>query len=412
MENEFEKGFMCGYLLGHSISGEESTEPYRSSWKYPNDWLHIPEPSENEIKLLVSRKAFSTGDSVFKINIYYSKTSSDTNTYIDYGDGSEHVNIKKKSDINSKYYYISWEGHTFKEGTGHKTINSEQWIVTINFDKSLNDEYYYIGTITGIEILGMKIGHSKYVGNPSYKPRQLTPSSLYSDNRIHYLKVCNGLLDFVAVRSTQIRKIELNANITEIPANMQMRSNFLRSINLDNIVSIGDSTFDRAYSLINPYCPNLESVGKSVFSNTGITEITEKTFPKLKSIGPYAFQDCYWLETLNSEIIETINDGSFMYCDRLKYINLPNVKSVGTYLGGYTTLYAYLPLCEKVGNYVFNNLINLKEVDLRSCTEFGTRPFNFTYRLKKIIIPEGTDTSNCCTNIGINCEIEYYKKEQ
>ena len=91
---------------------------------------------------------------------------------------------------------------------------------------------------------------------------------------------------------------------------------------------------------------------------------------------------------------------------------MPNVKSVGSDLGGYTTLYAYLPLCEKVGNYAFNNARNLKEIDLRSCTEFGTNPFNLTYRLKKIIIPEGTDISNCCTNIGINCEIEYYKKEQ
>ena len=91
---------------------------------------------------------------------------------------------------------------------------------------------------------------------------------------------------------------------------------------------------------------------------------------------------------------------------------MPNVKSVGTDLGGYTTLYAYLPLCEKVGNNVFTYARNLKEIDLRSCTEFGTNPFVNTYRLKKIIIPEGTDISNYYTNIGINCEIEYYKKEQ
>lgn len=411
MENEFEKGFMCGYLLGYSISEEESTEPYRSSWEYPSDWLNIPEPSENQIKLLVSRKAFSAGDSIFKMNIYYSKKSSKTNTYVDYGDGSEPVNIKKKSDKDNRYYYISWEGHTFKEGTGHKTINSEQWIVTINFDKSLNDEYYYISIEPAMEILGMKIGHSKYVGNPRYTPRRLVPYQAHTI-RLHYLKVCNGLLDFVSIRSSQIRKIEFNANITEIPANMQMSSRFLRSINLDNIVSIGDNTFNMAYSLINPYCPNLESVGERVFSYTHITEITEKTFPKLKSIGPYAFQNCKCLETLNSEIIETINDSAFTYCENLKYINLPNVKSVGSYLGGYTTLYAYLPLCEKVGNYAFINERNLKEIDLRSCTEFGTNLFNATYRLKKIIIPEDTDISNCCTGIGINCEIEYYKKEQ
>lgn len=411
MENEFEKGFMCGYLLGHNINEEESTEPYRSSWEYPSDWLNMPEPSENQIKLLVSRKAFSTGDSVFKMSIYYSKKSSKTNTYVDYGDGSEPVNIKKKSDKNSRYYYISWEGHTFKEGTGHKTINSEQWIVTINFDKSLNDEYYYISEEPSMEILGMKIGHSKYVGDPRYTTRRLVPYQAHTIGLL-YLKVCNGLLDFVSIRSTQIRKIELNANITEIPAGMQLYSRFLRSINLDNIVSIGDHTFSDAYSLINPYCPNLESIGKNVFSGTHITEITEKTFPKLKSIGDMAFQDCYWLETLNSEIIETINNGAFRYCGSLKYINLPNVKSVGSNFGVSTALYAYLPLCEKVGNNAFSNQINLKEIDLRSCTEFGTYAFRNTYRLKKIIIPEGTDVSNCCTNIGINCEIEYYKKEQ
>ena len=317
MENEFEKGFMCGYLLGNSMN-EESTEPYRSSWEYPNDWLNIPEPSENQIKLLVSRKAFSTGDYKFKMSIYYSKKSSKTNTYVDYGDGSEPVNIKKRSDSNSKYYYISWEGNIFKEGTGHKTINSEQWIVTINFDKYLNDEYYYISGTPGMEILGMKIGHSKYVGNPRYTPRRLVPYQAHII-RLHYLKVCNGLLDFISIRSSQIRKIEFNANITEIPADMQLNSKFLRSINLDNIVSIAHHTFNGAYSLINPYCPNLESVGDGVFSRTHITEITEKTFPKLKSIGKSAFDNCYFLETLDSETIETINDGAFSYQNSLKY---------------------------------------------------------------------------------------------
>ena len=215
-----------------------------------------------------------------------------------------------------------------------------------------------------------------------------------------------------AIEAAEIGKIELNDSITEIPAGMQWYSGFLRSINLDNIVSIAHHTFNGAYSLINPYCPNLESIGDGVFSGTHITEITEKTFPKLKSIGNSAFNNCYFLETLDSETIENINDGAFSYQNSLKYINLPNVKSVGPHLGGYITQYAYLPLCEKVGNYAFSDHRNLKEIDLRSCTEFGTNMFIGTYRLKKIIIPEGTDISNCCTNIGINCEIEYYKKEQ
>ena len=409
MENEFEKGFMCGYLLGHSISEEESTEPYRSSWEYPKDWLQIPEPAENEIKLLVSRKAFSTTeDPVCKIDIVHSRTSSVTNTYVDYGDGSEPVNINKKAGFQNRYYYINGVGHKFKEGTGHKTINSEQWIVTINFDKSLNDEYFCIHTSSNTIILGMKIGHSKYVGNPNKSPRLISD---YVSNDLHYLKICNGLLDF-ALNSSQIRKIELNSNITEIPRGTRISSRYLKSINFDNIVSISGYTFNQAYSLINPYCPNLESVGENAFAEAHITEITEKTFPKLKSIEDRAFLSCYCLETLDSETIETINDRVFAYCNNLKYINLPNVKSVGRELGGYATLYAYLPLCEKVGNYAFNNLRTLKEVDLRSCTEFGTRSFNNTFGLKKIIIPEGTDTSNCCTNIGINCEIEYYKKEQ
>ena len=413
MENEFEKGFMCGYLLGHNISEEESTEPYRSSWEYPSDWLNIPEPSENQIKLLVSRKAFSTtGDSgwpALTLGFYHSRTSSVSNTYVDYGDGSEPVNINKKGGFQNRYYYVNDVGHEFKEGTGHKTINSEQWIVTINFDKSLNDEYYYSPSYSDIKILGMKIGHTKYVGNPSYKPRKLTN---YNDCDLHYLKICNGRLNFVSIRAPQIRKIELNSSIAEIPKDMQLSSRYLRSINLDNIVKINDNTFYQAYSLINPYCPNLESVGEGAFEFSHITEVTKKTFPKLKSIENGAFLGCYWLETLDSEIVETINDRAFGNCDYLKYINLPNVKSIGTYLGGYMTLYAYLPLCEKVGNYAFNNLRNVKEIDLRSCTEFGTGAFNLTYGLKKIIIPEGTDISNCCTNIGINCEIEYYKKEQ
>ena len=52
MENEFEKGFMAGFLINQrkSTNEEDSTS---EKWTYPSNWLPLSKVRDNEISALV-----------------------------------------------------------------------------------------------------------------------------------------------------------------------------------------------------------------------------------------------------------------------------------------------------------------------------------------------------------------------
>ena len=56
--NDYNGGFMTGYLLGKSLltNADDDTDDDSSSkkWTYPSDWLQMSDPAENQVKLLVS----------------------------------------------------------------------------------------------------------------------------------------------------------------------------------------------------------------------------------------------------------------------------------------------------------------------------------------------------------------------
>ena len=144
---DFETGFAAGLIIGSSNkSGDTPTpEPTPEKWTYPSNWLQLPEPAENQIVMLVDNNGGIINQGTYYLfapNVTY---ETDTNTTINYGDGTgelpiDHVNTDKSTSWVENIY-----GHMYEAGSGHNTGNSEQWIVTITFDtsKEIGTEYFY-----------------------------------------------------------------------------------------------------------------------------------------------------------------------------------------------------------------------------------------------------------------------------
>ena len=86
MENEFEKGFMCGYLINYHVDDEP--KPDQKEWTYPSSWLKLPEPADNQIVMLVDNR----GSSVYNNTNYTFGTRFTLDSYhptkVEWGDGS------------------------------------------------------------------------------------------------------------------------------------------------------------------------------------------------------------------------------------------------------------------------------------------------------------------------------------
>ena len=89
--------------------------------------------------------------------------------------------------------------------------------------------------------------------------------------------------------------------------NMSMKNvcPYLRTVNLPNITSIGNYTFN------------------------GCTSLTSIDLPNVTSIGDGAFSYCRNLTSINLPNVTSIGSNAFYSCDRLTSIDLPNVTSIG-----------------------------------------------------------------------------------
>lgn len=389
---DFETGFAAGLIIGSSNkSGDTPTpEPTPEKWTYPSNWLQLPEPAENQIVMLVDNNGGIINQDTYYLfapNITY---ETDTNTTINYGDGTgelpiDHVNTDKSTSWIENIY-----GHIYEAGSGHNTGNSEQWIVTITFDtsKEIGTEYFYklinytYSPTAKMPVLAIKIGHSGYIGN-----RSNTGSyNLDCSGNLQYAKICHGDFDFYFSYAHYLHKVELHDEITNLPQMAFQNCYGLFDINLDNITEIGQFAFYNCRCLDpSGKMPNLTTIGNQAFAFTGITNLD---FPRLETIGSSAFY--YTVDfkkiTLAPETLTSIGVNTFTNCIALEAVNLPYVTSAG--------------------NTAFSSCTNLKTVDLRSCESFGTNVFQTDYNLSKCVLKSGVDITgqfSSCPNV----EIEY-----
>ena len=364
--------------------------PTEEKWEYPSNWLSLPEPAENQIVMLVDNNGGIINQDTYYLfapNVTY---ETDTNTTINYGDGTgelpiDHVNTDKSTSWVENIY-----GHMYEAGSGHNTGNSEQWIVTITFDpsKEIGTEYFYklinytYSPTAKMPVLAIKIGHSGYIGNRS----DTGSYNLDCSGKLQYAKICHGDFDFYFSYAYYLHKVELHDEITNLPQNAFRNCYGLFDINLDNITKIGQFAFYNCRCLDpSGKMPNLTTIGNQAFAYTGITNLD---FPCLETIGSSAFY--YTVDfkkiTLAPETLTTIGVNAFTNCVALEAANLPYVTSAG--------------------NAAFSSCTNLKTVDLRSCESFGTNVFQTDYNLSKCVLKSGVDITgqfSSCPNV----EIEY-----
>ncbi|MDR2130415.1 MAG: leucine-rich repeat protein [Odoribacteraceae bacterium] len=168
----------------------------------------------------------------------------------------------------------------------------------------------------------------------------------------------------------------------------------ITSIDLNNVITLGNNAFKSCATLTRVDAPDLEITGSEGFH--GCSNLVTVNSPKLKRIGDHAFQGCTKLETIDvSQVIEFTAQGSyqpghrvfrlcaalesidlssfegnipfqaFQGCTRLASVNISKATSVGGTDASTTNR-----------GQVFANCDNLKTLDLQSVTILSWRAIN------------------------------------
>ena len=408
MENEFEKGFMAGFLLNYHKEDGSGLPSGSGSWTYPSNWLKLPEPADNQIVLLVDNKGetpFAEISYTYYANIAYSL---DHNSTINWGDGSGNVPIWTKDPENGYACY-----HKYKPGTGHMTENSEQWIVTITFDKNAESGKEYITNLSdttyfpkSMYVIAAKIGNSKYFGDRNTSTT--SPYSLKTGPNLQYIKICRGEFDFTMQGARYLHQVELHKQITIIPKSAFYNCSSLCNINLENITEVEDKAFFGCrYLDASGKMPKLVSIGKYSFAYSKLSNLD---FPCLETIGSYAFQYCPLLIHVSFpyETLKTIGAFAFEHCSSLISIDFPYVTEASDHIcyNCKALEKVNLPLVTKVGDFAFSDCWLLREANLESCTELGKNAFQTCYNLTNCTLHTGVDITDKMTE-SYNVKIKY-----
>lgn len=380
--NEFEKGFVAGILTSKKKSGKPY-DIYDNNWSYPNYWLQLPEPKENQVIMLIDNKGGTINSEESYTYIPHINIIENTKTTINWGDGSD---VESISDVNES-------GHIYERDKGHSSIKSKQWIVTITFDEDAADGSEYISTLqydaNSMYVLAMKIGHSKYIGNYESN-RRLTNCDKAN---LHYAKICRGEFNFSFYCAYYLRQVELNKYITSIPEQAFYCNYLLETVNTENIKCINKQGFVSCHRFSSNF-PKLENVCEEGLNGTKIREITDSNFPNLKTIGIRSFAGSgrvSFLKKINSNSIEAIESYAFQDCYNLESIKINSVKSIGNW--GFANCYSLqsveLQNCEHISNGAFVNCYMLQTADVRKTDNVDI--FSNCSDLKTLIVPSGIE---------------------
>ena len=382
--NDYNGGFMTGYLLGKSLltNADDDTDDDSSSkkWTYPSDWLQMSDPAENQVKLLVAAPYGGTRyKKSFSLRCYKS-------IHIDWGDGSS-ITVSPSTRLRTVT-------KTYKQGTGHiasrysmseensgadgKIEKNEQWIITITFGADTE----YISSITDrsyMFVYAIKAGHVRHICYDT--------SHNCGDRYTYYMKICNG--DYIYLGNhnfSSLRKLELPKSMTKLGDYALANCYSLFDVDLSNITELG------SYALINCYSidasgkmPKLIKAGKYVFSNSKLTGLD---FPALEEIDESTFDKCYHLKkVIIPEKIADIPKSCFGYCENLKQVISNKVVAINdkSFYICHNLRSVYLPYCNSITDYAFYNCYSLYDVTLQSgCNMNYVQAFYKCYLLNHI----------------------------
>ena len=381
--NDYNGGFMTGYLLGKSLlTNADDTDDDSSSkkWTYPSDWLQMSDPAENQVKLLVAAPYGGTRyKQGFSLRCHKS-------IHIDWGDGSSSTVRPSK--------YLRTVTKTYRQNTGHiasrysmseedsgdngKIEKNEQWIITITFGADTE----YISSITYksyMFIYAIKAGHVRHICENT--------SNNCGDFYTYYMKICNGDYIYLGTHSfSSLRKLELPKSMTKLGDYALASCYSLFDVDLSNITELGSHALANCYSLDpSGKMPKLIKAGKYAFSGSKLTGLD---FPALEEIDEGTFDRCYHLESITiPEKVTAIPKNCFDYCENLKQVISNKVVAINdkSFYICHNLRSVYLPYCNSITDYAFYNCYSLYDVTLQSgCNMNYAQAFYRCYLLNHI----------------------------
>ena len=252
----------CRSALINSLSSSPTPEPVKpvepGDWKYPEDWLQLENPGQNEIKALIGSNSLdrdSITDACYttRVIIYNSKPEASGTTIcsINWGDGNsiDVVSGQSGTDIHKsgETYYVK---HKYEQGSGH-TLNDvrEQWILSIDMKKPSTHNFItsneYSSSNYEMSTMMLKMGSSTF-----FSEKGNTKPFFKKNYLLEYIKV-SGLMSNCFDGCKKLKQIEFtNINsIQEIPSSCFMDCDSLEKIKLEKIKSFGTKSFYGCSSL-------------------------------------------------------------------------------------------------------------------------------------------------------------------
>ena len=101
--------------------------------------------------------------------------------------------------------------------------------------------------------------------------------------------------------------------VTEIAAGVFFALDYIRSVNLNNVITIGENAFAQCAALVSVTAPRLRTVGDGAFALC--TALHDISLPAVVTLGEETFSGCYLLTRVTlGEGIAEIGAAAFAYC--------------------------------------------------------------------------------------------------
>lgn len=382
MENEFEKGFMAGFLINQRKSDEPDV-PTDEKWKYPSNWLSLPNIGDGEVAALIF-----VPKSENVITIMFSNDAES----VDWGDPDD------PDDQNKQSTHI--HGYTYDRGTPY----SEEFSMFVLKAKFSNGTFRDISTGFGYI--------AAFAINDSAMDSTTTSGQIvYGNNRkyLKYIKFTGNMTNFEK-RSQSIfdypslKRVDFEKSPTKLPEYAFGNCNSLTSINLPDLSAVENAS-NRCFT----YCRALDKITLPLLKTAGdffcswCQALHEVNLPNLETIGDAAFKTSLSINTLSLPVLSSAGD-EFMYgCYGIKTVNLPVLTTFGSYAFyyNYSLKNINIPSIETVGNYLFYNCTSLNSVDLSTLQSIGDYAFYNCYGIESIDLNALTTITN--NRIGLYC---------
>ena len=195
----------------------------------------------------------------------------------------------------------------------------------------------------------------------------------------------------------------------------------LQSVNVNNVIYVGDNAFSGDGSLTQFTGNNVKVIGSGAFAGCGFTSFSSSS---VETVGNGAFQSCSLtslslskavrlginvnssnsaLTSINLPEVTSIGSGAFANCDNLTTLSLPKVEYVGSYCfnsigsSAGSTFTVSLPELKVLGDNAFYNCTNLRSISMpkveRICANALNHSGSDAGKITQLSVP-------MCTYIG------------